>query len=71
MIILCESPNMKVMEKIKYQQRISTNISKMTHIIEDVLEFVRMTNLELKENSIKPIINSALEDLLQFLKKSH
>ncbi|WP_299291215.1 HAMP domain-containing sensor histidine kinase [Nitrosopumilus sp.] len=61
--ILCESPNLKVMEKIKYQQRISTNILKMTHIIEDVLEFVRMTKLELRENSLKPIINSALEDL--------
>lgn len=40
--ILCELPNMKILEKIKHQQRASDNITKMTHTIEDVLEFVRM-----------------------------
>lgn len=61
--IMCESPNMKVLEKIKHQQRIEHCISKMTHIIEDVLEYVRMSELNLKEISLKDILNSSIEDI--------
>ena len=61
--IMCEFPNMKVLEKIKHQQRIEHCISKMTHIIEDVLEYVRMSELDLKENSLKEILNSSIEDV--------
>jgi len=61
--IMCELPNMKVLEKIKHQQRIENCISKMTHLIEDVLEFVRMSELDLKENSLKEVLNSSIEDI--------
>ncbi len=61
--IMCESPNMRILEKIKHQQRIEHSISKMTHIIEDVLEFVRMSELDLKENSLKEILDSSIEDI--------
>ncbi len=59
--ILCNSPNMPILDKIKHQQRIESAISNMTHIIEDVLEFVRMSELDMKETSLKTIIQSSLE----------
>ena len=61
--ILCSSPNMPVLEKIKHQQRIESAISNMTHIIEDVLEFVRMSELDLKETSLHSILNSSVESI--------
>lgn len=61
--ILCNSPNMPVLEKIKHQQRIESAISNITHIIEDVLEFVRMSELSMHETSLKTIIKSSLEGI--------
>ncbi|AJW70524.1 sensor histidine kinase [Nitrosopumilus adriaticus] len=61
--ILCNSPNMPVLDKIKHQQRIESAISNMTHIIEDVLEFVRMSELDMKETPIKTIIKSSMESI--------
>ncbi len=61
--ILCESTNMNVLEKIKHQQRIDTSISKMTHIIKDVLEFVRMSKLDLREHSLNNILSSVIDDV--------
>lgn len=61
--ILCQSPNISVMDKIKNQQRITDAISKITHIIEDVLEFVRMSELNLKQNTLKQILNASIDNL--------
>ena len=61
--ILCNSPNMQVLEKIKHQQRIESAIANMTHIIEDVLEFVRMSELDLRETSIQSILNSSIDGI--------
>ena len=61
--ILCNSPNMPILEKIKHQQRIESAISNITHIIEDVLEFVRMSELDLKETSIHSILNSSVDGI--------
>jgi signal transduction histidine kinase len=61
--ILSQAQNLSVMDKIKHQQRITDAIINITHIIEDVLEFVRMSELNLRENTLKNILNASIENL--------
>jgi len=61
--ILCQAQKMQVMEKIKNQQRINDGVSNMVHIIEDVLEFVRMSELDLRKHTLKNILDTSISKL--------
>ena len=61
--ILCSNPNLAVLDKVKHQQRIDKAITKMVHVIEDVLEFVRMSDLTIKETSLDQIISSTMDGI--------
>ena len=61
--ILCNNPNLNVLEKIKHQQRIDSSISTIVRIIEDVLEFVRISDLHMNEMLLDDVISSAIEGL--------
>ena len=61
--ILCNNPNLNVLEKVKHQQRINTSISTMVRIIEDVLEFVRISDLHMNEVPLNDVISSSIEGL--------
>ena len=59
--ILCNNPNLKVLDKIKHQKKIDKSISDMVHIIEDVLEFVRISELSMKETLLDDIVSSSID----------
>ena len=61
--ILCQSQNLNVMDKIKNRNRIDSEITNITHIIEDVLEFVRMSGLDLREHTIKHVLDVTINHL--------
>jgi len=61
--ILCNNPNLNVLEKIKHQQRINTSISAMVRIIQDVLEFVRISDLHMNEILLDDVISSSIGGL--------
>lgn len=59
--ILCNNPNLKVLDKINHQKKIDKSISDMVHIIEDVLEFVRISELNMKEALLDDIVSSSID----------
>jgi signal transduction histidine kinase len=61
--ILCNNPNLNVLEKIKHQQRIDVSISTLVRIIEDVLEFVRISDLHMNDILLDDVISSSIEGL--------
>jgi len=61
--ILCNNPKLNVLEKIKHQKKIDKSISDMVHIIEDVLEFVRISDLNMKETLLDEIISSSIDGI--------
>ena len=61
--ILCNNPNLNVLEKIKHQQRIDASISAMVRIIKDVLEFVRISDLQMNEKLLDDVISSSIEGI--------
>ena len=61
--ILCNNPNLNVLEKIKHQKRIDASISTLVRIIEDVLEFVRISDLHMNETLLDDVISSSIEGL--------
>ena len=61
--ILCNNPNLNVLEKIKHQQRIDASISDMVRIIKDVLEFVRISDLQMNEKLLDDVISSSIEGI--------
>ena len=61
--ILCNNHNLNVLEKIKHQQRIDASISTMVRIIEDVLEFVRISELQMNETLLDDVISSSIEGI--------
>ncbi len=61
--ILCNNLNLNVLEKIKHQQRIDSSITAMVRIIEDVLEFVRISELQMNETLLDDVISSSIEGL--------
>lgn len=61
--ILCNNPNLNVLEKIKHQQRIDVSISDMVRIIQDVLEFVRISDLQMHETLLDDVISSSIEGM--------
>ena len=61
--ILCNNPNLNVLEKIKHQQRIDSSISTLVRIIEDVLEFVRISDLHMNDTLLDDVVSSSIEGL--------
>ena len=54
---------LNVLEKIKHQKRIDSSISTLVRIIEDVLEFVRISDLHMNEILLDDVILSSIEGL--------
>ncbi len=61
--IMKEKPNMKVDERLQYNSRIDRAILRIVHLVDDVLDFVRVSDLNLQTMSINSIFDSAIDSI--------
>ncbi len=57
-------PRMKIEEKLHYYGKLRRAIERMSHQVDDVLEFVRTTNLNLQTNSIRDLVMLAKDGII-------
>ena len=57
-------PRMKIEEKLHYYGKLRRAIERMSHQVDDVLEFVRTTDLNLQPNSIRDLIMLAKDGII-------
>ncbi|MDX1533606.1 MAG: HAMP domain-containing sensor histidine kinase, partial [Nitrosopumilaceae archaeon] len=58
-----EKPSMKVEERLQYNSRIDRAILRIVHLVDDVLDFVRVSDLNLQPVSVKSIFESAIDSI--------
>jgi len=58
-----EKPNLIVTERLKNNNRIDRAILKILHLVDDVLNFVRISDLELQKVPITAILDSAIDSI--------
>ena len=61
--IMKEKPSMKVEERLQYNSRIDRAILRIVHLVDDVLDFVRVSDLNLQPVSVKSIFESAIDSI--------
>ena len=61
--IMKEKPSMKVEERLQYNSRIDRAILRIVHLVDDVLDFVRVSDLSLQEISLSSIFDSAIDSI--------
>ena len=61
--IMKEKPNMKVDERLQYNSRIDRAILRIVHLVDDVLDFVRVSDLSMQSTSINSIFESAIDSI--------
>ncbi len=61
--IMKEKPKMAVKQRLEYNARIDRSLLRIIHLVNDVLGFVRITDLELNETSIQSLIDSAIDSI--------
>jgi len=59
--VMKEKPNMHIKDRLKYNNKIDRAILKIVHLVDDVLSYVRISELELQTILISAIIDSSLE----------
>ena len=59
--VMKEKPNMHIKDRLKYNNKIDRAILKIVHLVDDVLSYVRISELELQTIPISAIIDSSLE----------
>ena len=59
--IMKEKPHIKVDERLQYNARIDRAILRIVHLVDDVLDFVRVSELTLQQTSLQAIIDSAID----------
>jgi len=62
--IIESRPKMKIEEKLTYYGKLRRAIERMSHQVDDVLDFVRTSELTLETVSIRDLIRSAKENLI-------
>jgi len=61
--IMKEKPKMPVKQRLEYNARIDRSLLRIIHLVNDVLGFVRITDLELNETSTQSLIDSAIDSI--------
>ena len=61
--VMKENPNLHVNERIKNNNRIERAILKIVHLVDDVLDFVRVSDLELQKLPVTAILDSAIDSI--------
>ena len=56
-------PKLKIEEKLQYYGKLRRAMNRMSHQVDDVLDFVRTTELKLQSYSILDLINSAKDNI--------
>lgn len=62
--IIESKPRMKIEEKLTYYGKLRRAIERMSHQVDDVLDFVRTSDLTLETVSIRDLIRSAKESII-------
>ncbi|KRT61273.1 MAG: histidine kinase [Thaumarchaeota archaeon CSP1-1] len=61
--IMKEKPKMDVKQRLEYNARIDRALLRIIHLVNDVLGFVRITDLDLNETSVRSLIDSAIDSI--------
>ena len=61
--IMKEQPKMDIGKRLKYNARIDRSLLRIIHLVDDVLGFVRISDLELVENSVLSLIESSIDSI--------
>src|SRR3989304_3355541 len=61
--IMKEKPKMDVKQRLEYNARIDRALLRIIHLVNDVLGFVRITDLDLNEASVLSLIDSAIDSI--------
>jgi len=61
--IMETKPRLKIEEKLQYYGKLRRAMNRMSHQVDDVLDFVRTTELKLQPYSILDLINSAKDNI--------
>jgi len=59
--IMKEKPKTEVEKRIQYNARIDRSIQRIIHLVNDVLGYVRVTDLEMNETSVLSLIESSID----------
>jgi two-component system sensor histidine kinase HydH len=61
--IMKEKPKMDIEKRLKYNARIDRSLQRIIHLVDDVLGFVRISDLELDETSLLSLIESSIDSI--------
>ena len=61
--IMETKPKLKIEEKLQYYGKLRRAMNRMSHQVDDVLDFVRASELKLQPNSVLDLINSAKDSI--------
>ncbi len=61
--VIKENPKLNVHERLKNNNRMERAILKIVHLVDDVLDYVRISELELQKVPITEILDSAIESI--------
>ncbi len=61
--IMEAKPKLKIEEKLQYYGKLRRAMNRMSHQVDDVLDFVRATELKLQSYSVLDILNSAKDNI--------
>jgi len=59
--IMKEKPKMDVEKRLQYNGRIDRSIQRIVHLVNDVLGYVRVSDLEMNETSILSLVESSID----------
>ncbi len=61
--LMKDKQNIKIEERLQYNSRIDRAIQRIVHLVDDVLDFVRVSELQLQKIPVKTIIDSAIDSI--------
>ena len=64
MDVMSAKPNMRIEERLQYTARFKRAVQRMAHQIDDVLDFVKKTDLVLQTTSLLSVMESAINGLI-------
>jgi len=62
--IIEAKPRMKIEEKLQFYGKLRRAIDRISHQVDDILDFVRATELRLEKHSLVPMLSSAIDGLV-------
>lgn len=61
--LMKEKQNIQINERLQYNSRIDRAIQRIVHLVDDVLDYVRVSELHMQKISLKSIIDSAVDSI--------